>query len=239
MGTPLRARQPGASLARTLVYEACRRAARLTLRLCFGLRAQGVEHVPATGALLIVANHESYLDPPCIGSSVTQRHLTYVARAGLFAFKPFAWLIGTLNSIPIREDQGDAAAIREILARLARGQAVLIFPEGSRTPDGEMRDFKRGVALLLKRAKCPVVPAAIDGAFERWPVARRWPRVRGPRVRVLFGQPIPASTLLAEGTEQALAHVERDVRALRARLEGARTPPHRRDPAPGDTVPSP
>src|SRR6266850_4260144 len=148
-----RDRQPGASLLRILFYEFIRRAARLFLILFFGAKGTGMENIPETGPLLLVANHQSYLDPPAISSLATHRHLEFLARASLFKFKPFAWVISMLNAVPIQDDSGDAAAIREILRRLEGGRAVLIFPEGSRSPDGVVHEFKRGVAVLVKRAK--------------------------------------------------------------------------------------
>src|SRR5437899_1906837 len=83
-------------------------------------------------------------------------HLEFLARASLFKFKPFAWVISLLNSVPIDDDKGDSAAIRTVLKRLEMSRAVLIFPEGSRTKDGVMNEFKRGATLVVKRARCPV-----------------------------------------------------------------------------------
>lgn len=216
------ARQPGAPLWRVAFYELCRKSARGLLWALVGLRVRDVERVPKTGALLIAANHESYLDPPCVGGAITQRHVAYIARAGLFKWKPFAWLISTLNSVPIREEQGDSAAIRETLRRLELGHAVLIFPEGSRSEDGSLGEFKRGVALLMKKARCPVLPAAIDGAYEAWPRRRKWPRLFGPGVRVLYGDPIPYDELMKDGADAGLARIREEVARLRAQLKAER-----------------
>ncbi|CAG0967128.1 1-acyl-sn-glycerol-3-phosphate acyltransferase [Phycisphaerales bacterium] len=214
MLTLLRRRQPGAPLARVLFFELCRTASYLVLRGFFGLRASRADRVPVTGALLVAANHQSYLDPPAVGGPIWARHFTFIARAGLFKFKPFAWMIANLNSIPIREDQSDAAAIKEAIRRLEGGAVVLIFPEGSRSSDGRIRPFKRGVALLVKKARCPVLPAAIDGAFEAWPNSRKIPRPFGRPIHVKYGEPIPYDELMKDGAEAALERIEREVRAL-------------------------
>lgn len=216
-----RAKQPGASLGQMLFFDFGRITCRLVLSLFFGLRTRHQERVPARGPLLIAANHESYLDPPAIGCAITQRHMTFVARAGLFKFKPFAWLITNVNSVPLRENEGDAAAIREIIRRLEMGRAVMIFPEGGRTPDGELHEFKRGVAVLVKRAKCPVVPAAICGAYEAWPRHRPWPLPFVRPVRVIYGQPIPYDELMKDGPDAALERIRAEVARLRTELRSA------------------
>jgi 1-acyl-sn-glycerol-3-phosphate acyltransferase len=215
--TRLRDRHPGSSLAHKLTYEVCRKIARLALTTTQRLRAHDLGNVPAAGPLLIVANHQSFLDPPCIGSMITHRHIEYLARATLWGFGPFGKLIQTLNSIPIAEG-GDAAAMKEALRRLHEGKCVLVFPEGSRSPDGAMREFKRGAAVLVKRARCPVLPAAIEGAFDAWPRKSKYPKLFGPPVEVKYGTPIPHSQLLEGGADAALERLAAEVERLRLEL---------------------
>lgn len=227
--TQWRAMNPGTSLARILFYECVRRGLVLLFRVIYRAEVVGRENVPATGPLLIAANHQSFLDPPAIGCFVHSRHFNFVARGGLFRFAPFAWFISMLNALPIREDGSDAAAIKETLRRLAQGRAILIFPEGSRTPDGEMHEFKRGVALLVKKARCPVLPASIEGAYEAWPSSRGIPRLLGQRVRVAYGTPIPYDELMKDGADAALERIRAAVVALQSHgaADGAKAP--RRD----------
>jgi len=222
MFAALRAKQPGSPLWRIAVYEVVCWCAFSLLSLFLGFRARGRENVPATGPLLLAANHESYLDPPCISSALCpRRHTTFIARAGLFKVRPFAWLIATLNSVPIKENQGDTAAIKETIRRLEGGHTVLIFPEGARTLDGSIGEFKRGVALLMKKARCPVVPVAIKGAFEAWPRSRKFPRVFAGPLRVLYGTPIAYEELMKDGPDAGLARLREEIVRLRAELDRA------------------
>lgn len=208
---------PGNGPIRVFIYSLICLIVRTWFRLVHSARVFGVENVPATGPLLVAANHQSYYDPPIVSSFVTHRHLDFIAKAGLFRFKPFAWLISFLNSVPIREDQGDTAAIKETIRRLEKGRAVLIFPEGSRSPDGAMHEFKRGVALLVKKARCPVVPVAVEGVYDVWPRGRSLPRLfRGP-LYVKYGKPLAYDELMKDGADSALAKVRGEV--LRLRLE--------------------
>lgn len=182
------------------------------------LRVYHAERVPANGPLLIAANHQSYYDPPLLGAAVRSRHLSFLARSGLFKVPGLSWMIAALNAVPIRENTGDAAAIREILSRLETGEAVVIFPEGSRTPDGEIHTFKRGVALMMRRAKCAVVPTAIHGAYDAFPRTRRLPVLFGPPISVIFGTPIAYEDLMRDGPDAGLKRIEDEVRRLRAEL---------------------
>jgi 1-acyl-sn-glycerol-3-phosphate acyltransferase len=216
----LRARQPGATLGSLLFYKLCATAALLVLRTLFGLRVYQKHNVPATGGLIVAANHQSYLDPPAIGAPLlSRRHFDFIARSGLFTFKPFAWLISTLNSIPVKGDGNDTASIKEVLRRLDMGRAVIIFPEGGRTTDGELHEFKRGAALLVKRSRCPVLPAAVDGAFEAWPPTRKFPVPWRKRVRVIYGEPIPHDELMKDGPDAAMQRLEVEVGKLWATLK--------------------
>lgn len=215
----LRARQPAATLPSLLFYKLCATTCWLVLRMFFGLRTYQSENVPATGGLIIAANHQSYLDPPAVGSALTPlRHFDFIARVGLFSFKPFGWLIAQLNSIPIRGDGNDTASIKEVIRRLDMGRAVIIFPEGGRSPDGHLHEFKRGAALLVRRSKCPVLPAAIDGAYEAWPSSRKLPTPWRKRVRVIYGKPIPHDELMKDGPDAAMQRLHDEAAALLAKL---------------------
>jgi 1-acyl-sn-glycerol-3-phosphate acyltransferase len=186
-----------------------------------------MERVPGSGAFLIASNHQSYLDPPAIGSVLTTRNLDYVAKRGLFRLGPFSWLIRGLNSIPVGGDgAGDVGSIKEVVARLQQSRATLIFPEGQRTPDGSLQEFQRGVSLLVKKARCPVVPCAIDGPFDIWPRHRAFPIPWRRRIVIRYGRPIGADELLALGNDGLLARLRAEIAGLfeEARREG--TPKH-------------
>lgn len=207
---------PGATRLQIAFYRAWRGSLALLFTVLFNYRSVGHNKVPATGPLLIVANHQSFLDPPAVGGLVTQRNLDFLARAGLFKSRLFGGIIRNLNAVPVREDGlGDTAAIKEILRRLKMGRAVMIFPEGSRTYNGAMQPFKRGVALIVKRARCPVIPAAIDGGFDTWPRTRRGPKAFGCPIAVRYGDVIAYDELMRDGAEAGLARLHGEIDALR------------------------
>lgn len=218
-----------------VVYWACWSFTMIVLTLFFRLRRFHSDRLPLTGPCLVVANHQSHLDPPLVAMCATRRQMHFVARIGLFKFKPFGWLIAELNSVPIREDSGgDVGAIREVLTRLGQGRMVLLFPEGSRSPDGAMHEFKGGVALLLKRAQCPVVPVAVEGCYDAFPRHSRFPRLLGQRIAVMVGEPIPPEELLTEGPREALERLRREIDSMRQVLRSRlRASTKGRLPAPG------
>lgn len=215
----LRAKQPGAPLASLLFYAACRNLCHAYFLVFHGVRVVGAEHVPATGACLLAANHQSFYDPPAIGGVLTTRHLDYIARVGLFSFKPFGWLISALNSIPVRGTAGDKAAITTVVDRLRGGRATLIFPEGSRCDDNLIHPFQRGVLLLVRKADCPVVPVAIDGAFHAWPRRRVLPLPFRARITVRFGPPIAPEQLRGDA-DASLALLRGRIAELLAQTRG-------------------
>jgi 1-acyl-sn-glycerol-3-phosphate acyltransferase len=157
--------------------------------LFFRFRAYGTRNVPASGPFILASNHQSYLDPVFCGLAL-KRRLCFLARDSLFRNRFFALLIYSLNAIPVKRDRADVSSIRTVVAKLKEGKGVCLFPEATRTNDGSIRPFKPGFGLLCRRAKAPVVPVLIDGAFECWP---RHKRIFGPgSVTVCYGQPITA-----------------------------------------------
>ncbi len=133
----------------------------------FRYRFSGKSQIPFTGPLLVVSNHQSNLDPVLVGLA-SPRQLKYLARIGLFFF-PFNLWIRALGAVPIDRERGALAGIRKTLELLKAGNAVLVFPEGSRTPDGELHEMLPGFVLLARRSGATIVPAALDGAFAALP----------------------------------------------------------------------
>ncbi len=93
----------------------------------------------------------------------------------------------------------------------------MVYPEGVRTTDGQVAEFQRGIMLLIRRAKVPVIPIAVEGAYDNWPRHSKRPFVRGP-IEVRFGKPIPAEELLAMSATDALEHLRQEVDTLRLEL---------------------
>lgn len=217
----IRKRHPSGSVAKAIVYVVCAAIARSCFRVFFRVRVHHVERVPAEGALMIASNHQSYLDPPLVGAFITQRPCAFIARAGLFKFKPFGWFISAINAMPIKEESGDMAAIRTALEILAHGHAILIFPEGSRTHDGAMHEFKRGVSLLVKRANCPIVPVAVEGCFDAWPIRNRLPSVWSCPVEIMYGTPISREDLMENGAEEGLKRLAAIIETMRLELRAS------------------
>ncbi len=216
----IRQKHPGSSVPKIIVWRGFQLFNLLILMLLYRLQVRNAKNVPATGPVLIAANHQSYFDPPAIGTRVSSRQIDFVARSGLFTHSLLGGLFRFLNSIPVAEEGPDGAAIKEIIRRLRLGRCVMIFPEGSRTHDGSIQPFKRGVALLVKRAKCPVIPVAIEGAHKAWPREKKRPKLLfAPKIRVLYGEVISYDELMKDGADAALARIEREVRALHERLK--------------------
>jgi 1-acyl-sn-glycerol-3-phosphate acyltransferase len=165
------------------------------------LRATGRENIPSRGAAMLVSNHLSHLDVLVLGI-LLDRPLNYVARSTLFFF-PLGPFIRSVGAFPIQRDGIGAQGLKETLRRLKRGGIVTLFPEGTRTLDGELGELKSGIALLAAKAGVPILPAAIAGTFEAWPRSRPLP---GPHpIRVHFGRPIPPEQVKSLGAEALTA----------------------------------
>jgi cytidylate kinase len=196
---------------------------RMFCTLLFRFRAYGQANVPVEGPVILASNHQSFLDPVFCGVPL-RRHLVYVARDTLFRYRLFAFLIHSLNAIPIGRDKADIAAMRAIIARLREGAAVCLYPEGTRTRDGRIIPVKPGFGLLCRRAKAAVVPVVIDGGFEVWP---RHNRLFKPgAVMVVFGPPISPAQIETMSNEALADHLTRTLRQMQhdTRLKQGKPP---------------
>ena len=205
----------------------------LYFRLMYRLRYDGQKNIPFEGPVIYAANHQSNLDAPAIGCLIWDRPFTSLARSGLFKFKPLGWLIRLPGAIPLRRGRSDAPAIRAAIEQLQAGGCILMFPEGTRSTDGAVGKFKAGVLVLVKRTKVPIVPIAVEGAYDAWPIWQRFPRLRG-RIKVRASRAIPADELLADPPEVALQRLRCKIDAMRMDLRRQlREATKDRYPAPG------
>ena len=213
----LRARQPGAAVGRILWWYGIHNLCYLWMSVCYRYRAWGLGNIPKSGPVLFVSNHQSYLDPILVGLGSHRRQFYAMARSTLFKNPFFAWLIRSLNAIPVERGTSDMAAMRRSIEVLRAGHALLVYPEGTRTADGSVGPFHSGIMLLIKRAQPWVVPVAIDGAYEAWPKGRALPRVSG-RIRVMYGRPLAAYQVIAMGGENAIENLQATVARMKRQL---------------------
>jgi 1-acyl-sn-glycerol-3-phosphate acyltransferase len=173
----------------------------------FGVRTRFAEPLPERGGLIMLSSHQSHLDPLLLGLACDRR-LSSLARSSLYKFKPFGFIITALDAVPIDREASAVTAMKTVIKRLEDGAAVIIFPEGTRTATGRLGEIKSGFALIAKKAKVPIVPVAIVGAWECWPKTRLLPRPG--RIRLEFGRVIRPEeiaalddrTLVAECTQR-------------------------------------
>lgn len=178
-----------------MLYEILKPLAVFLMRLYFRLEARGAEQVPQTGPLLLVSNHSSVLDPPLVGGA-SPRQLSFLAKAELFDIPLLGRLIRALNARPVRREGSDARALKTALKVLEEGRALLVFPEGTRGPEGTLREAKPGAGMLAVLSGAVVVPVLITGSGRALPKGAAFPRPAKAIVR--FGPPMRFKTT-AEG----------------------------------------
>jgi 1-acyl-sn-glycerol-3-phosphate acyltransferase len=188
---------------RTPVLDVFRPAVWVGARLYFGIRFEGVHHIPRSGPVLITPNHVTYADPVLCTIPV-RRRVYFMAWDRLFRIRGLSWLIRRLRAFPVDVDSADPRAAREAARLLERGAAVMMFPEGSRSPDGRLGRFKPGAFRLAAALGVPVLPVTIAGGHESWPPHRRLPRPG--RITITYHPPLippPASDVKAAARAMA------------------------------------
>jgi cytidylate kinase len=156
----------------------------------FRLHPDGHENVPDQGPLVLICNHQSFLDPVLCGIFV-KRPLYFLTRDTLF-HGLFGRLIASVNTIPVKRDAADVGAMKTIIRKLNEGNGVCLFPEGTRTSDGKITPFKPGLGLLCRRGNAVIVPVLVEGAFEAWPRHKKL-FSPGKHITVKYGKAILAA----------------------------------------------
>ncbi len=203
-------------MERSLLWKIIQIIARIWTTLMFDLKTYGRNNVPAKGGVLLAANHQSYLDPVLVSVHL-KRPVSFMAKYQLFENPRFAWFIRQLHAFPVRQGEGDIAAVKESIRRLNEGEVLNIYPEGTRTLDGEIRPMEKGIALVIRKARVPVIPVTIDGSFESWPKGSKMFH-RHP-IRIIYGKPMHMDKMKGD---QIVSELEKAMRSQYAQLKAMR-----------------
>lgn len=168
-------------------YFAVYHLTRLAGRLLFHFRVIHPERVIQEGAVILAMNHQSYLDPPLAGIGC-RRAIYFLARKTLLDIPLLGWLLPKLNVIPVDQEGGDRSALKAIIRILRDDHCVLVFPEGSRTPDGNLQSPQPGLGFVIAKTLAPVVPMRIFGAREALPRGSK--RLRLHPITIVVGEPL-------------------------------------------------
>ena len=156
------------------------------------------ERVPATGPVILASNHATFLDPPLIGSGV-KRDINYMARKSLFRYPGIGSILRAVQAVPVDRDGGGAAGLKAILDRLNAGGGIVLFPEGTRTKDGNLQPARSGIGLIVAKSQAPVIPTRVFGTFDA-----QWKRIkllRPPRLAIKYGHSMMFEKLRAEAKD--------------------------------------
>jgi 1-acyl-sn-glycerol-3-phosphate acyltransferase len=181
---------------------------RIPFWIFWRVRVHRLEKFPADGPLILLANHQSNMDPMIVGA-ISPRPINYLAKQSLFDFPPLGWFLGWNDCIPIQRDSNAIGGIKETLKRLKEKERVLIFPEGSRSADGTLQPIKGGFATLARRTKSPLLPLALDGAWQVYPRQAKFPLLGN--IQVVFGDPIPYEQYAALSDDELSALVQEKI----------------------------
>jgi 1-acyl-sn-glycerol-3-phosphate acyltransferase len=155
-------------------------------KVAFDFRVYGRENLVEDGAAILASNHQSYLDPPCVGMAC-RNEIFYLARNTLYQRPLVGPLLKRLNTVPVDRDRGDVSSIKTIIRLLKSGHRVIIFPEGTRSTDGKLQPARAGLGMIIAKTLAPVVPVRVFGSFDALP---RTGGIKFRPVSVVIGKPM-------------------------------------------------
>lgn len=171
----------------TIVYNIFYNLAKLVAYVLFSYRVIHRERLPEEGPLILAVNHQSFFDPPLAGIC-SRRGVYYLARKTLLKWPFFGPLFPAMNVIPVDRDGNDMAALKAVIRVIKGGNGVVLFPEGTRSKDGNLQPAQAGIGFVIAKTGAPVVPMRIFGSFDAFPKGAKFPR-RTP-ITTVIGEPI-------------------------------------------------
>jgi len=205
-----------------IFYQAGYWATAIPSYLLHRLKVYHSGRIPKTGGIILASNHASHLDPPMLGVATRQCELHFMARSTLFRPRWFGWLLQQVHAHPIIRGQGPNQDWNVFINLIKAGNALLVFPEGTRTETGELQRGKSGFGRLVHMTQAPVFPAYIQGTYQAWPKGGKY-RPGNP-VKVIFGHAVPLADLLSAPGEKRIIRqisdrVMQSIAALKEEIE--------------------
>jgi 1-acyl-sn-glycerol-3-phosphate acyltransferase len=215
----------------TMLVRLMALVARIGARSFARIRVEGLENIPRTGAVILAANHISNLDPVAIGAWITpglrRRRIHWLGKRELFDWPAFGWLAAHCGVHPVERGTADVDAYRLATRILEAGYVLLIFPEGTRSPTGELQEAKDGLAALAMRTGALIVPIGVNNSDAVWSKSQMLPHPIPRRtVTVRIGEPFTADRLVAVGTDRRAAKTLATT-AIMGRIAAQLEPRHR------------
>lgn len=201
-----------------MFYYFTRAICRAVFRTLGRWDVQGKENVPASGGVILAVNHTSYADPP-VASCAVKRRCWFLAKEELFRNRIFGALIRALGAFPVKRASPDIGALKYALTLLKEGNCVIVFPEGTRMPSGQLGEAEPGVCLIVRKSGAPVVPVYLHDTFRFLPPGGFL--VRPAKIRVRIGEPIAFvsnSTSGREGLTQIGERIMSEIAKLRDKV---------------------
>ena len=171
----------------TVTYNIFYNLAKLLARVFFRMRVVHPERMIESGPLILAVNHSSFFDPPLAGIC-SRRAVYFLARKTLLKWPFFGPLFPDMNVIPVERDGNDMSALREVIKKIREGNGVVLFPEGTRSKDGNIQPARAGIGLVVAKTGAPVLPMRIFGAYDAFPKNAK--RLHFPQITVVIGEPL-------------------------------------------------
>jgi 1-acyl-sn-glycerol-3-phosphate acyltransferase len=171
----------------TKTYRIFYTLAKILARVFFRMRVVHPERMIESGPLILAVNHSSFFDPPLAGIC-SRRAVYFLARKTLLQWPFFGPLFPDMNVIPVERDGNDMSALREVIKKIREGNGVLLFPEGTRSKDGNIQPARAGIGLVIAKTGAPVLPMRIFGAYDAFPKNSK--RLHFSKITVVIGEPL-------------------------------------------------
>jgi 1-acyl-sn-glycerol-3-phosphate acyltransferase len=181
-------------------YTAGYNLSKALARTLFSFKVAHPERIIETGGALLAMNHQSFLDPPLAGICC-KRQIYFLARKSLLDWPVLGPILPKLNVVPVNQERADMSALKTVIKLVRAGNCTVVFPEGSRTPDGRLQPAQAGIGLIIAKTLVPVIPMRIFGAHEAFPIGAKFPKLRP--ITIVVGEPIKftEADLAGEGRE--------------------------------------